>query len=176
MSGRRIMEARMRQREHEDGRRGEAWERLARQLQRPALGLTRHAEDASDLVQQTLLRLMSRAPEQVGNIGYARRTMMRLWLDEQRAMRRRLRRMVARGLTRSAWHMDRDDVEQAERLERVHEGIEALPPRQRAALVLRLVEDLDYPQIAEAMECEVGNVRSLLHAARTRLRRHAGEM
>ena len=170
------MEARMRQRDTEESWRGEAWEELARQLRRPALGLTRHGEDAADLVQQTLLRLMSRAPEQVGNIDYARRTMTRLWLDEQRAVRRRLRRVVARGLTRASWHVDGDGVEQAERLGRVQEGIEALPPRQRAALVLRLVEGLDYPQIAEAMECGVGNVRSLLHAARTRLREHAGDL
>ena len=169
------MESRMRQPGNEHGWRAEEWELLSRQLRHPALGLTRNADDAADLVQQTLVRLMSRAPEQAGNVGYARRTMVRLWLDEQRSMRRRCRRVLARALTRAAWHVDDDGAERSERLQHVFEGIEALPPRQRAALVLRLVEELEYPQIAEAMGCGVGNVRALLHAARARIRREAGD-
>lgn len=152
------------------------WELLARRLRPAAVGLTRNAEDAADLVQQTVVRLMTRAPEQVGNIGYARRTLLRLWLDEQRSMRRRVRRVVARAFMCTCWHVDVDDVERRERLERIHASIDRLPPRQRMAIVLRLIEDLDYEQIAEVMACDVGNVRSLIHAARARLRREAGEM
>ncbi len=54
-------------------------------------------------------------------------------------------------------------------------ALRALPARQRAVVVLRLVEELDYAQIAETLDCSVGSVRSILHLARTRLRASLGE-
>ena len=45
-----------------------------------------------------------------------------------------------------------------------------LPPRQRAAIVLRYYEDLTEAQTAEAMGCAVGTVKSTVAAAMTRLR------
>jgi RNA polymerase sigma-70 factor (ECF subfamily) len=44
-----------------------------------------------------------------------------------------------------------------------------LPPRQRVALVLRHYADLPLDEIAHAMGCAVGTVKSTLHAAHTRL-------
>ena len=41
-----------------------------------------------------------------------------------------------------------------------------LPERQRAALVLRSEQDLDYDEIAETLETTVSSVKSLLHRAR----------
>jgi RNA polymerase sigma-70 factor (ECF subfamily) len=48
-------------------------------------------------------------------------------------------------------------------------AIEALPDRQRLALVLRHYGDLPLDEIATAMGCAIGTVKSTLHAARTRL-------
>jgi RNA polymerase sigma-70 factor (ECF subfamily) len=48
-------------------------------------------------------------------------------------------------------------------------AIEALPERQRLALVLRHYGDLPLDEIATAMGCAVGTVKSTLHAAHTRL-------
>jgi RNA polymerase sigma-70 factor (ECF subfamily) len=45
-----------------------------------------------------------------------------------------------------------------------------LPPRQRAALTLRYVHDLDDSQIATALGCRAGTVRSLLSRGRDALR------
>ncbi len=50
------------------------------------------------------------------------------------------------------------------------EAIDSLPARQRAALLLRVVEGLSYEAIAEALECEVGAVRANLHLARMKVR------
>ena len=44
-------------------------------------------------------------------------------------------------------------------------AIAALPPRQRAALVLRYYEDLPEGEIAELLHCSVPAVKSLLHRA-----------
>ncbi len=48
-------------------------------------------------------------------------------------------------------------------------AIDELPPRQRVALVLRHYADLPLDEIARAMGCAVGTVKSTLNAAHTRL-------
>jgi RNA polymerase sigma-70 factor (sigma-E family) len=45
-----------------------------------------------------------------------------------------------------------------------------LPPRQRAAVVLRFYEDLDYPEIASLLGCSEVTVRSHVHRALAALR------
>ena len=52
--------------------------------------------------------------------------------------------------------------------------LQQLPPRQRAALVLRYYEDLSEVQTAEAMGCAVGTVKSQVAAALTKLRERLG--
>ncbi|NLX23664.1 MAG: sigma-70 family RNA polymerase sigma factor [Phycisphaerae bacterium] len=49
-------------------------------------------------------------------------------------------------------------------------GLEELDPEQRAMIVLRDIEDLDYRQIAEVLDVPVGTVKSRLHRARMELR------
>jgi RNA polymerase sigma-70 factor (ECF subfamily) len=45
-----------------------------------------------------------------------------------------------------------------------------LPPRQRAAVVLRYLGELTVPEIADALRCSEGTVKSNLHDARRALR------
>jgi len=52
----------------------------------------------------------------------------------------------------------------------VWSALTALPPRQRAAVVLRFYEDLTEAQTAEAMGCAVGTVKSQVSAALSTLR------
>lgn len=49
-----------------------------------------------------------------------------------------------------------------------------LPPRQRAAIVLRHYQDLSEAQTAQAMGCSVGTVKSSVSAGLKRLRQHVG--
>lgn len=143
------------------------WRDLSDRLRRYALALTRRDDEADDLVQHTLATLLARAPDKAGHLGYARTTLTRAYLDRERSLKRRLARTLA-----IAWQSGgatgarSDDSSSA-----LHEAIDALPARQRAALVLRLVEELDYPQIAAALECSPEAVRSNLHLARAAVRR-----
>ncbi|GAA1717448.1 SigE family RNA polymerase sigma factor [Kribbella sp. NPDC056951] len=50
-----------------------------------------------------------------------------------------------------------------------------LPPRQRAALVLRYYEDLTEAQTAEVLDCAVGTVKSQVSIALSKLRARLGD-
>lgn len=62
-------------------------------------------------------------------------------------------------------------VEGHETAREVWRAVGELPPRQRAAVYLRYVEDLAEGDIAEIMDCSVGTVRSQLSRARAKLER-----
>lgn len=64
-----------------------------------------------------------------------------------------------------------DDVTTREVLWR---ALQQLPPRQRAAIVLRYYEDLTEAQTAHVMGCAVGTVKSQVSAGLRKLRDHLG--
>ena len=149
--------------------RGE-WSVTTERLRRVALALTQSPDDADDLTQQTLVTLLARKPDRANHIGYGRKTMLRLWLDHQRSLRRRLTRLGHLALTTKPWHVDRDRVSVGDQHARMRRAIDTLSPRQKAVLVLRLVEELEYAEIAEALGCSVQAVRANLHLGRQRVR------
>ena len=51
-----------------------------------------------------------------------------------------------------------------------NEALAGLAPRQRLAIVLRFHSDLSLAEIADAMACPIGTVKSTLHTALERLR------
>jgi RNA polymerase sigma-70 factor (sigma-E family) len=69
------------------------------------------------------------------------------------------------------------DADQTERLAS-HDDVWAqvcrLPPRQRAALVLRYYEDLSYEETAGVLGCSVGTVKSQVSEALSKLRQRVG--
>jgi RNA polymerase sigma-70 factor (sigma-E family) len=71
---------------------------------------------------------------------------------------------------RSAGH----DSAVAER-DAVWRALLTVPPRQRAALVLRFYEDLTEAQTADAMGCAVGTVKSQVAAGLAKLRKQLGD-
>jgi len=64
----------------------------------------------------------------------------------------------------------RDPAEAVVRDDVVWRVCSALPPQQRAAVVLRFYEDLDYPEIAEILGVAEPTVRSHVHRALAALR------
>ncbi|WP_328324330.1 SigE family RNA polymerase sigma factor [Kribbella sp. NBC_00382] len=84
---------------------------------------------------------------------------------------------------RKAWHAERphDDVpeqpagdEDATARLWLWDELKHLPPRQRAAVVLRYYEDLTEAQTAELLDCSVGTVKSQVSDALKKLRARLG--
>lgn len=126
--------------------------------------LTGDPDLAEDLTQEAFIKLVGRFgdlrdPEAFG--AYLRKTVVNL----TRGHFRRLR-VERRSRTRPA--ADRlPDVEQPDE---VWEMLQRLPPRQKAAVVLRYYEDLSEQQTADALGCSVGAVKSLTNRAMESLR------
>jgi RNA polymerase sigma-70 factor (sigma-E family) len=140
----------------------------------PLLGfahaLTANPHDAWDLTQETLARVAERwgrtRLEQPA--AYARTVMVRLNIDRIRRLRRELPLLGTPS--------EEAPVEVVgETAGWLVEALATLTPRQRTALALRYVEDLDVRGIAARMGCSEGTVKSQLSRGTERLRQHARE-
>jgi RNA polymerase sigma factor (sigma-70 family) len=63
-----------------------------------------------------------------------------------------------------------DDYSAADTRAEVRAALAALPPRQRAAVVLRYFDDLTEAETAEVLRCSVGTVKSQTSKALAKLR------
>ena len=63
-------------------------------------------------------------------------------------------------------------LDRAQLARAIGDAVRALPEAQRAVLVLREYHDLDYAEIAHALEVDLGTVKSRLARARTAVREH----
>ena len=136
------------------------WPRLLR----TAFLLTGEQHAAEDLVQSTLEQVYV-AWRRVGAAdepeAYVRRVMINA---HARRHRRKLRELLAPrddgpGLAHET-PAPGDLIARADDRQTLLRALAALPPRQRAAVVLRYWEDLTETQTAEAMGCSVGTVKS----------------
>jgi RNA polymerase sigma-70 factor (sigma-E family) len=141
-------------------------------LLRLALLLTGwNAAVAEDLTQTVLERAYGRRRTLFGSDRaaepYVRRMLVNAAIDWRRGLRRRVELPLDAAARLEA--SDRSDaVADRDLLVR---ALAALPPRQRAVLVLRYWEDLPDAEIAAALNCAVGTVRSQASRGLERLRR-----
>jgi RNA polymerase sigma-70 factor (sigma-E family) len=129
---------------------------------------------AEDLVQSCLINLYLvwhriRQPEGVD--GYVRQVLLRCWLNEsRRAWRRRERRD---GIIPDLVDPRGDPVEGAvtrETREVLARALACVPPRQRAAVVLRYWSQLSVAETAKVLRCSEGTVKSQSARGLTALR------
>jgi RNA polymerase sigma-70 factor (ECF subfamily) len=131
-----------------------------------ALALVGDVETARDAAQEALLRAY-RDWERVSQLdqppAWVRKVVVNLAIDGRR--RRRRDERVAGRLAAAVSPAAADLPESSRTWELVRE----LPDRQRAAVVLRYVDDLSVPEIAEVLGVTDGTVKASLHAARATL-------
>jgi RNA polymerase sigma factor (sigma-70 family) len=139
--------------------------------QRTAFGVLGDRESARDVAQEVALQAVRRHAslrDPAALDAWLRRIAVRAALREAHRGRRRRAAEDARAADRSR-PRGTDGLEGALAL------LEGLPPRQRAALTLRYVHDLSDAEIARALGCRTGTVRSLLSRGREALRERIEE-
>ena len=57
------------------------------------------------------------------------------------------------------------EIEKAEQVQQVRQAVESLPDRQRATLVLAYYQQLSYREVAIALGCSVGTVKTQMYRA-----------
>jgi RNA polymerase sigma-70 factor (sigma-E family) len=127
---------------------------------------------AEDLVQTGLTKLYVAWPSvrRDGNpLAYARRTIVNAHIDETRRPRWRRERSYAEPPEHAA--PDWADVSGAD-ADVVRAALGALPPRMRAAIVLRHWLDLSVEETADLLGCTAGTVKSSTAKGLARLREH----
>ena len=141
-------------------------------LYRTAYLMTGSRADAEDLLQIALIKVYvgwrkvsaARSPE-----AYARRVLVNAFMSGRRPARFRREQLVTTPPDDVAVDPDPHD-----RLT-IWPHVSALPPRQRAVVVLRFYEGLNEAEIADALGCAPGTVKSTAAAALKTLRRVIGE-
>jgi RNA polymerase sigma-70 factor (sigma-E family) len=123
--------------------------------------------EAEDLVQETLFKVAGRWPKvrrMAHPTAYARRILVNLALREAPT---RSRRQAELGEARPV-----DPLAPAgpfETHDELYAALVALPPRQRAVLVLRYFLDLPEAEVAAALQCSLGTVKSTASRGLARL-------
>ena len=136
-----------------------AWPRLYRS----SYLLAGNHADAEDLAQQTLVqafRSWDKVRRSDHPAAYVRKMQTNLFIAQRRPKSRRLEVLTdAPPESRATPSSGLED-----RME-IWPHVTALPPRQRAVIVLRYYEQLSEREIAETLGCSTGNVKSTAHRA-----------
>lgn len=141
-------------------------------LLRFALVLSNDAALAQDVVQEVLLRALSRW-DRIGALPYPHAYVRRMVVNEFVSWRRKWARVVP---TPDA-QLDRPVADASEATDLRHDLIaqlDKLPRSQRAAIVMRYFEDMPDVEIAAALGCRPTTARGYLHRGLKTLRVEMG--
>lgn len=140
-------------------------------LRRLALSLCKDRDRADDVVQTAITKLYvhwhkARAADNID--AYVRTIVVRTFLNEQKLRWAKVR------LTGDTLQRPAVPGPEVETRMVVDEALGRIPPRQRAALVLRFLYDQSVADVALVLGCSEGNVRSLTFHGLGRLRQLLG--
>ena len=131
-------------------------------------------EDARDAAQETYVRVyrnLGRMDSRQDPIGWIYRIAVNVCRDTAR--RRRRSPIVAVEAPEPAVRAKAEEVLlDAERRSSVLAALAALPPKERAALVLRDLEGLTSGEVARVLGCRAGTIRAQVASARMKIRAH----
>lgn len=135
-----------------------------------ALYLTRNMDEAQDIAQEVYIKIfrnihMCRDLDRIDNWIY------RITINAVRDFQRRKRLLLPLAGIVKVLH-PHDPVIRGEIRTRLAEALALLPFNERAAFVLKVLEEMDTAEVAEILGCRTSTVRSYLHGARKKLQQH----
>ena len=148
-----------------------------------AVRLVADREEAADLAQEAFLKAWQNLPSFQGESSFSTwlyRLTTNLCIDWLRRQKRRQETAPAVSLDdeEAGWAEPADweqdphrKLEQSERGRALARGLERLPEYQRRPLVLRELSGLSYQEIAQALDLDLGTVKSRIARARLALRK-----
>lgn len=165
-------------------RRGDqgAFEELVRLYEKRVLALTRrmckNPEDAAEAAQEAFFAAWQGLGSFRGDSSFS------TWIYRLASnacvdlLRREGKRRAAASLDDEELNLDlpaslpspQEEAERRELREQIEEGLRALPPEYRAALVLREMQQLRYDEIGEVLGLDIGTVKSRISRGRKKLR------
>jgi RNA polymerase sigma-70 factor (ECF subfamily) len=148
---------------------GEQVGTLLPRLRRFARTLTRHPQDADDLVQLAVERALTRSKQwrpDSSLTNWMLAIVRNAWIDETRSRRRRDAVLVPENEAAEVGDTGTDrDIE----LWSIQSALDRLPEEQRLAVALVLIEGLSYREAAQVMEVPIGTLTSRLARGRMAL-------
>lgn len=159
-----------------------AFEELVRLYEKRVLALTlrmcKNQEDAAEAAQEAFLAAWQGLGSFRGDSSFS------TWLYRLASnacvdlLRREGKRRASLSLDDGELNLDipasipspQEEAERRELRERIEEGLRALPPDYRAALVLREIQQLRYDEISQALGVDIGTVKSRISRGRKKLR------
>ena len=159
----------------------DAFEQLVLRHQQGAVGVAYRLlgdhHRAQDAAQEAFLRVLESAARYRPTAGfrtYLYRILTRLCIDQYR--KRSAHPSDALDRVQGSGEAPPEVLLGRERAQRVHRAVEALPSRQRVALVLQHYEGMSYEEIARVMKCSARAVDALLVRARRSLKRQLQDL
>lgn len=145
------------------------YERTSERIYRLLLRMTGDPDDAFDLAQEAYLKAFARIDQFDGRSSIAT-WLYRIAVNEAlQFLRRANRTRVKTQEIAAERHATPNGDQSMVRLD-MQSALSTLPPNDRAMLLLRYQDGLDYRAIAEVMDCAAGTVASRLNRARHGLR------
>ena len=148
---------------------GEQVGTLLPRLRRFARALTRHPQDADDLVQLAVERALTRSTQwrpDSSLTNWMLAIVRNAWIDETRSRRRRDAVLVPENEAAEVGDTGTDrDIEWWS----IQSALDGLPEEQRLAVALVLIEGLSYREAAQVMEVPIGTLTSRLARGRMAL-------
>lgn len=147
---------------------------LLPKLRRFARSLARDAADADDLLQIAVERaLKARGQWQHGTRmdAWMMKIVRNAWIDEIRRRTRSARTFAPEEAAAGIGSAGHEEIERSADMHDVDRAMNALPPEQREAVALVLVEGLAYKEAAELLDIPIGTLTSRLTRGRQALAR-----
>ena len=152
-----------------------------------AIGIVQSPEDAEDVAQEVFVQVYQSIDGFKGNSKFST-WLYRITISKAMDHERRKKRKKRFALVRSLFGADNEQVvdspdfnhpgilfDRKEKASILFKAMKDLPENQRVAFVLNKVEGLSYQEISEVMETSVSAVESLLHRAKSNLRKLLGD-